>query len=60
MSIDRIDINKIKFGCYGTYSNNYGTNCIYFDIGNASYYFSYKTLVVFVHPKTGFVITWRK
>tara|TARA_R100000963_G_C4581117_1_gene62055 strand:- start:293 stop:580 length:288 start_codon:yes stop_codon:yes gene_type:complete len=48
---------NIGFSGYGNYSsNNYGVNALEFFDENFTYYFSYKTLIAFIHSSTGLVI----
>jgi hypothetical protein len=46
-----------QFGTYGNYSGNYGSHCLYFEIGSLTIYFSYQTIVAFRSPETGLIVT---
>ena len=57
----KINTKKMElpnFKSYGDYSSdNYGVNCLLFNYGGISIYFSYQTIVAFRHSKTGLVIS---
>lgn len=48
---------NVKIGNYGNYSSsNYGSHSQYIDIGTATFYFSYQTVIAFSTPKTGLIV----